>query len=287
MTRADLLERIAFWQVGLMDIDHLRDVAYEAMETEFDGEEFRLIAGDAKIDNDDARDLLARAFRAAGMDLPNKAEAERIVAASVARSVLAGAVEPMWGAELISGFHRNREGDGEGLPPEVWGPLEFDSCACCNGLDEMIGAEKRALRRKECREDIRRHLAEVLPRIEAWAGLPLSPAGIRPTEPGFLGWRRPSDSWRAEWRDLDRKIRWVLLRFWDPMGVADTPAAKGEYDASIPHLQRLLTTVASDADLSRELEEYLGRREEELAGEEAALRREATIRELLHLRDSW
>ncbi len=198
MTRAELLERIAFWQAGLMDLDHLRDLAYEAMDSEFDRHEFRVIAGDAKIDHDGARELISRALHASGMELPSRTDALRIVAASVARSVLAGTVEPMWGAALISGASRDQGEDCRELPARVWGPLEYFSCDCCNGLDEMIGPEKRELRRKECREKILEHLAEVLPRIEEWAGLTPSPAGHRPAEPGFLGWRRPLDSWRAE-----------------------------------------------------------------------------------------
>ncbi len=56
MTREDLRERAAFWQAGLMDVDHLRDVAYEAIESEFECQEFRLIAGDSRLGTDDARD---------------------------------------------------------------------------------------------------------------------------------------------------------------------------------------------------------------------------------------
>ena len=102
MTKDDLLERAAFWQVGLMDVDHLRDVAYEALDSPFDCTEFRLIAGDARLSTDDARELLERALRAAGLQLPTQAQAERMVTVSMARSILSGSIDPLWGAGYFS-----------------------------------------------------------------------------------------------------------------------------------------------------------------------------------------
>jgi hypothetical protein len=48
--------------------------------------------------------------------------------------------------------------------------------------------------------------------------------------------------------DLSAKIRPLLLRDWDPIGVADEPRAQDEYDAYAPKVARMIAdgTAASD-----------------------------------------
>ena len=47
---------------------------------------------------------------------------------------------------------------------------------------------------------------------------------------------------------LTARIRAVLLQRWDPIGIADEPAALDEYDTYIPEIRRML---AEGADVDR------------------------------------
>jgi hypothetical protein len=209
MQRTDLLERAAFWQLGLMDPDQLRDVAYEALEADLDCLEIRLIAGDSRLTSDEARELFSCALRALGLEMPSEKEAGRIVCLSVARSILAGAIEPIWGADFISNFTHDEH------PSPVFGPLVAYSCSCCNGLDEMVGLARRRNRKAECRDWILEHLRTHLTFLEEWAGVPRPSGETRPVGPGFLGWRQAPPPGRLSSGDLTDRIRAILLRVWD------------------------------------------------------------------------
>ncbi len=50
----------------------------------------------------------------------------------------------------------------------------------------------------------------------------------------------PSRKQRA--REIQDSIRQVLLHDWDPIGVADEPAAQDEYDAYVGGVYRLLAS---------------------------------------------
>ncbi len=58
---------------------------------------------------------------------------------------------------------------------------------------------------------------------------------------------------KYESRRIRVQIRHVLLAIWDPIGVKDEPNAQDEYDGYIGRLYELLTSNASDAELT----EYL------------------------------
>jgi hypothetical protein len=58
---------------------------------------------------------------------------------------------------------------------------------------------------------------------------------------------------KYESRRIRIQIRHVLLATWDPIGVKDEPNAQDEYDGYIGRLYELLTSNASDAELT----EYL------------------------------
>jgi len=58
---------------------------------------------------------------------------------------------------------------------------------------------------------------------------------------------------KYESRRIRIQIRHVLLATWDPSGVKDEPNAQDEYDGYIGRLYELLTSNASDAELT----EYL------------------------------
>jgi hypothetical protein len=63
-------------------------------------------------------------------------------------------------------------------------------------------------------------------------------------------------------RELQRAVGDLLLRHWDPIGVADEPEARGEYDAYVGPVCQLLARGASD----REIAEHLVRVESEALG---------------------
>ncbi len=58
---------------------------------------------------------------------------------------------------------------------------------------------------------------------------------------------------KYESRRIRVQIRHVLLAIWDPIGVKDEPNAKDEYDGYIGRIYELLTSDASDTELT----EYL------------------------------
>ncbi len=70
------------------------------------------------------------------------------------------------------------------------------------------------------------------------------------------------DSHARRARDLQRQIGDVLLRHWDPLGVAAHPEAVGEYEAYVGPVYRLLATGASN----RQIAEHLVRVETESFG---------------------
>jgi hypothetical protein len=54
-------------------------------------------------------------------------------------------------------------------------------------------------------------------------------------------------------REIQQQIGKVLLRHWDPVGVADVPEAHAEYEAYVGGVYRLLASGAS----AREIAEHL------------------------------
>jgi hypothetical protein len=70
------------------------------------------------------------------------------------------------------------------------------------------------------------------------------------------------DSRARHARELQRAIGDLLLRHWDPLGVADVPEGEGQYDAYVGPVYRLLADGASD----REIAEHLVRVETEALG---------------------
>ena len=54
-------------------------------------------------------------------------------------------------------------------------------------------------------------------------------------------------------RDLQRQIGEVLLRNWDPLGVASEPECADEYDAYVGPVYRLLASGASDREIAEHL----------------------------------
>ena len=65
-------------------------------------------------------------------------------------------------------------------------------------------------------------------------------------------------------REIHAEIGRVLLRHWDPLGVAEEPELADEYQAYIGGVYRLLVSDASD----REIAEHLVRLETERLGYE-------------------
>lgn len=280
MTEADILERAAFWQVGLMDVDHLRDVAYEALESPFDCTEFRSIAGDGRLEPEDARDLLEVALRAAGLSMPDEKLAERIVVLSVARSICAGAIEPMWGAGIISRYTHDEH------PSPIFGPLLAGSCPGCNGLDGIQDPVERAKEEEEVRDYLLDHLRDHLPAIRAWTGSGTIAEGPLPPGPGFLGWRRLPG--RPETVvDMGHRVDDILFRSWDPIGVSPILQARDEYSSYVPQVVQILRSEGTKEEKTEALRGFLRTLEAEWMGlqesDRRAHRREAAIRELLSL----
>ena len=63
-------------------------------------------------------------------------------------------------------------------------------------------------------------------------------------------------------RDVQERIRQVLLRGWDPIGVAEEPGAQDEYDSYVGAVYRLLASNASEQQIAAHLgeieAEYMG-----------------------------
>lgn len=53
--------------------------------------------------------------------------------------------------------------------------------------------------------------------------------------------------------DLAKQVRAVLLHDWDPIGIADEPAAQDEYDSYAPGVVRLLLSGATSATIADHL----------------------------------
>ena len=70
------------------------------------------------------------------------------------------------------------------------------------------------------------------------------------------------DSRERKAREIQQRIGEVLLRSWDPLGVANEPEAADEYTAYVGGVYRLLATGASE----REIAEHLVRLETEQLG---------------------
>jgi hypothetical protein len=64
---------------------------------------------------------------------------------------------------------------------------------------------------------------------------------------------------KAKAREIQDRIRQVLLHDWDPIGVADEPQAQDEYDSYVGAIYRLLASRASE----QEIADHLGKIETE------------------------
>lgn len=54
-------------------------------------------------------------------------------------------------------------------------------------------------------------------------------------------------------REIQDQIHEILLRDWDPIGVADVPECQDEYDAYVGGVYRLLSEGASSEDVAMQL----------------------------------
>ena len=54
-------------------------------------------------------------------------------------------------------------------------------------------------------------------------------------------------------REYQKRIREILMREWDPIGVSDIPAAEDEYDSYIPHIYHQLIHHDSEEQLFENL----------------------------------
>ena len=63
-------------------------------------------------------------------------------------------------------------------------------------------------------------------------------------------------------REIQETIGEVLMQHWDPIGVADVPEARGEYDGYIGPVYRILTGSRSE----QELIEFLFRTAHDIMG---------------------
>jgi hypothetical protein len=254
MERFDLLERAAFWRLGFLDPEQLRDVAYECIEADLDCQEMRTLAGDARLGLDEARERFPLALRALGLEMPSEDAARRIVCHSLARSIVAGALDPVEGVDRTLALVHDQH------PSALFGPLVALSCPCCNGTNEIEDAAERARREGECRGAILAHLRDGMARLEAWAGIP---AGApRGDGPGFLGWRAAPRSPQEAVRQFRARLRAILFRVWDPIGVSHSIEAADEYDSYLPRVEGLLAkrapAEAIDAHLERIETERIG-----------------------------
>jgi len=54
-------------------------------------------------------------------------------------------------------------------------------------------------------------------------------------------------------KEIQEKIRQVLLHEWDPIGVGDVPGVQGEYDSYVGGIYRLLASGASEHQIIERL----------------------------------
>jgi hypothetical protein len=54
-------------------------------------------------------------------------------------------------------------------------------------------------------------------------------------------------------REIQRRIGEVLLRHWDPIGIADVPEAQDEYQVYVGGVYRLLASGASSRQIAQHL----------------------------------
>jgi hypothetical protein len=54
-------------------------------------------------------------------------------------------------------------------------------------------------------------------------------------------------------REIQRRIGEVLLRHWDPIGIADVPEAQDEYQSYVGGVDRLLASGASSRQIAQHL----------------------------------
>jgi hypothetical protein len=52
---------------------------------------------------------------------------------------------------------------------------------------------------------------------------------------------------------LTKSVRLILLKDWDPIGIADEPRAQDEYDSYAPAIARMVLDAASQAALADHL----------------------------------
>jgi hypothetical protein len=71
-----------------------------------------------------------------------------------------------------------------------------------------------------------------------------------------------TDSRDKKAREIQDAIGEVLMRHWDPIGVADVPEARGEYDSYIAPVYRILVGSRSE----QELIEFLFRTARDILG---------------------
>src|SRR5262245_33706874 len=63
----------------------------------------------------------------------------------------------------------------------------------------------------------------------------------------------PMDIREKRTREIQEQIRQVLLQDWDPIGVADIPEARAEYDSYVGGVYRLLAQHAAPATVAAHL----------------------------------
>ena len=78
-----------------------------------------------------------------------------------------------------------------------------------------------------------------------------------------------------------RPVRDILMREWDPIGVAEWPEAEDEYDGYVPHIVSLLDNGASEEKVANYLDTIATERMGELKPDRA--RSLATARALVRL----
>ena len=121
------VERIAAkYALGDLPLEHLPDVAADALEAGYDPPSLRRLAGSHGGDREEMRRTFEKTLRELGVRIPSQQEAVLSVARDIAQSVLEGQIAPSEAAKRIWWDLYVRFGQPEQLRPFVGFASEYE-----------------------------------------------------------------------------------------------------------------------------------------------------------------
>ena len=106
MSKLDIREAAAFWQLGLLISEELVEIAILALENGYDSRSLRILAGETEIIGSTVDPLFVKALHELGISLPDGASALMTAARVYARKIVDGSMSPHLGARHIGDYVR-------------------------------------------------------------------------------------------------------------------------------------------------------------------------------------